>query len=457
MAMTPPVVADGRVRLCDAPTGARDARRRRAHAEVAVMRSAPRSGSARRASPRAPTAPARLAAVAGQQRAERFAGCRAQNCRKFSSRRRSARYARSSRSIGRRDLGRGDADARGPGEAPVPSDGAADRELIGVDELAVDLRLLSVEADVGDPVLAAAVRAAGDVDPQMLVESGHAVLQALDQPAREPLRLGEGELAELRARAGHGPAEEGRPARGEAGPAQRALQGGLVPARHVENEEVLHHRRPQHPVRRSARRPRPPRASGRGPSARGRWRAPRRRGPAASAGESPRGRGRRRPVAPRAPRRSRAPPSRRSSSARNDAAVQPWRRKRNFSRAFSRFSRSTSLSRKIADTAATTSTAWSHRTKASSRSPKCGSVERPPPTRREKPISSRAGWRMAVRPDVVDLGIGAPHAATADRDLVLAGQIVELGIAVQEIGESRRRGRRRRRSRRRRSPPPGTP
>ena len=46
----------------------------------------------------------------------------------------------------------------------VFADGSADAEVEGVDHLAVLLDLLAFEADVGDPVLAAGVGAAGDVE-----------------------------------------------------------------------------------------------------------------------------------------------------------------------------------------------------------------------------------------------------------------------------------------------------
>ena len=64
------------------------------------------------------------------------------------------------------------------------ADSAADAEVVGVDELAVVLDLLAFDADVGDPVLAAAVGAAGDVELELLVEAGQALFELLDEPAR---------------------------------------------------------------------------------------------------------------------------------------------------------------------------------------------------------------------------------------------------------------------------------
>jgi len=92
----------------------------------------------------------------------------------------------------------------------VLSHAAADAEVIRVDHRAFDLGLLAFDAEVRDPVLTAAVRTAGDVDLQMLIEARHPRFQLFDQPAREALGLGEGELAEFGARARDGPAPERR-------------------------------------------------------------------------------------------------------------------------------------------------------------------------------------------------------------------------------------------------------
>src|SRR5262249_42126229 len=85
---------------------------------------------------------------------------------------------------------------------------SADAEVIGVDHLAVLLDFLAFEADVGDPVLAAAIGAASDVDAKLLLEAGNAVVEFVCEPTRETLRFGERELAELGARASHCGASE---------------------------------------------------------------------------------------------------------------------------------------------------------------------------------------------------------------------------------------------------------
>src|SRR5215467_328049 len=79
---------------------------------------------------------------------------------------------------------------------------AAHAEVVSVDQFAVLFDLLAFDADIGDPVLAAAVGAAGDVQLDLLREAGQAFVQFAGKPAREAFRFGEGKLAEFRARAG---------------------------------------------------------------------------------------------------------------------------------------------------------------------------------------------------------------------------------------------------------------
>jgi hypothetical protein len=138
------------------------------------------------------------------------------------------------------DILRRGAEAERSGGAGVLADGAADAEVEGVDELAVLLDLLALEADVGDPVLAAGVGAAGDVELDLLIEAGEAILHLGDEPLGEALGLGDGELAELGAGAGDGAAPEGGDidleAEGVEGDDQ--LRGAVV--RHVGDEDVLH-------------------------------------------------------------------------------------------------------------------------------------------------------------------------------------------------------------------------
>src|SRR5262245_14819852 len=122
----------------------------------------------------------------------------------------------------------------------MAADPAAHAEVVGVDERAVYLDLLALEAEVGDPVLAAAVRAAGDVDPQMLLEPGQPLLERLHQAAREALGLGERQLAELGAGARHCPAPERRRVEHEVGRLELAHESAGAARRHVGDHEILY-------------------------------------------------------------------------------------------------------------------------------------------------------------------------------------------------------------------------
>ena len=98
-------------------------------------------------------------------------------------------------------IGGGAAVAYRPGDSSKFAYASADAEIVGVDHFAVDLDFFALEADVGDPVLAATVGAAGDVDAELLLEAWDAVVEFTGEPAREAFGFGEGELAEFRASA----------------------------------------------------------------------------------------------------------------------------------------------------------------------------------------------------------------------------------------------------------------
>lgn len=89
------------------------------------------------------------------------------------------------------------------GNAGVFADGAADAEVIGVNQLRALLDFFAFQANIGDPVLAAGIRAARDVQLERLIKFRDAFFEFLDEPASEGLRFGDGEFAEFSARAGH--------------------------------------------------------------------------------------------------------------------------------------------------------------------------------------------------------------------------------------------------------------
>jgi len=80
------------------------------------------------------------------------------------------------------DIGGGAAVAYRPGDRGEFAYASADAEIVGIDHFAVELDFFALEADVGDPVLAATVGAAGDVDAELLLEAGNAIIQLSREP-----------------------------------------------------------------------------------------------------------------------------------------------------------------------------------------------------------------------------------------------------------------------------------
>src|SRR5208283_2090462 len=79
---------------------------------------------------------------------------------------------------------------------------SAEAEVIRVGELALVLDFFALDADVGDPVLSAAIGAAGDVQPELLVKRGQPLFELIHDPACKALGFRDGQLAKLRAGAG---------------------------------------------------------------------------------------------------------------------------------------------------------------------------------------------------------------------------------------------------------------
>src|SRR5205085_5377164 len=107
-------------------------------------------------------------------------------------------------------------------------------------QAAFGLDLFALKADVGDPVLAATIRAAGDVQLELLIEFGKSVLEFLDKPARERLRFGDSDLAELGAGAGDGAAPEGGTSYRQSSPCELRCERATLVRRNVHDEQVLH-------------------------------------------------------------------------------------------------------------------------------------------------------------------------------------------------------------------------
>ena len=118
--------------------------------------------------------------------------------------------------------------------------GSTYAEVVSVDEAVLNFDLFAFNADVGNPVLAAAVRASCDVQLQVLIETGQALFEFFDQPAGKTLGLGDRQLAEFRSAARDGAAEEGGTADAQADRVELFRQRIRIDLRHVDDEQVLH-------------------------------------------------------------------------------------------------------------------------------------------------------------------------------------------------------------------------
>src|SRR5262249_36429472 len=120
------------------------------------------------------------------------------------------------------------------------AEGSTHTEVISVDHLAVGFDLFALDADVRDPVLAAAIGAAGDVQLDLLLKRGKAILKFLREPSGKALGLGEGEFAELGAGAGDSAAGERRSLNRKPGQVEFLRDGRGVLLRHIGDEQILH-------------------------------------------------------------------------------------------------------------------------------------------------------------------------------------------------------------------------
>ena len=76
------------------------------------------------------------------------------------------------------------------------AEAAAHEDVVGLDALAVGVaRRRALEAEIGDPVLRAGVRAAVELQAERADRVAEALLEVLDQPAEALLRLGHREVA----------------------------------------------------------------------------------------------------------------------------------------------------------------------------------------------------------------------------------------------------------------------
>src|SRR5579864_1563095 len=139
-----------------------------------------------------------------------------------------------------RNLGSGAAVANRPRDRRKLPDASANAEVIRIHHAAIHFDFFALDADISDPMLPATIRAAGDIEPQLLLEIGEALFKLLRKPSRKALRLGKRELAKLRTRAGHGSTREDRGLHREGSNTKFVRHRGRVALWHVDDQQVLH-------------------------------------------------------------------------------------------------------------------------------------------------------------------------------------------------------------------------
>src|SRR5271169_3616351 len=122
------------------------------------------------------------------------------------------------------------------------ADAATDTEVVGIDHFAARFDFLAFDPDIRNPVLAAGVRAARDVQSEFVLVIGETIFGLFRAPAGVRLSCSECKFAEFGASAGDGAAHEcGRsdrqPASGKIG-----NDGGDMDLGDVDEEEILHER-----------------------------------------------------------------------------------------------------------------------------------------------------------------------------------------------------------------------
>src|SRR5580704_5770826 len=104
----------------------------------------------------------------------------------------------------------GAAIANRPGDRCSLAEASADTEVVGVYHPAIYFDFFPFNADVGDPVLAATIRATSDVEPQLFLKIGKPLFEFLREPSRKDFCFRQCKLAKFRSRAGHRSACEHR-------------------------------------------------------------------------------------------------------------------------------------------------------------------------------------------------------------------------------------------------------
>src|SRR5580658_7838536 len=134
----------------------------------------------------------------------------------------------------------GAAIANGPGDRSNLAEAPADTEVVGVYHPAIYFDFLSFNADVGDPMLPATIRAASDVESQLFLKIGKPLFEFLREPSRKAFCFRQCELAKFRSRAGHGSACEYRGLDRQGSSFKLVRNCGRVSLWHVDDQQILH-------------------------------------------------------------------------------------------------------------------------------------------------------------------------------------------------------------------------
>src|SRR5216683_665658 len=128
----------------------------------------------------------------------------------------------------------------GPCDRRKLAHAATNAEVIRVDHPAIDFQLFAFDADVRDPVLAAAIRASGDVQLELLLKPRQALIELFGEPARETFRFCERQFAKFRARARNRAARESGSAHRQAHRGQLAGDSRSMLVGYIHDQQVLH-------------------------------------------------------------------------------------------------------------------------------------------------------------------------------------------------------------------------
>src|SRR5579862_9552229 len=115
-----------------------------------------------------------------------------------------------------------------------------DAEVVSIEQTIIDFDLLALDANVGDPVLAAAIRTAGDVKLQVLIEAGQSFFHIFHQPSREALGFGDGQFAKFGAAASYCAARERGAVYLEPNRIKFFREFIRIDSWHIDDHQVLH-------------------------------------------------------------------------------------------------------------------------------------------------------------------------------------------------------------------------